>query len=242
METPFSSTSFRPEEAYAAAAQRFFELLKSWSPGGGATAPNWSQLAGPLAAQFEQWLRASQSAGPWFSAPAGMPFGAVPGMPPFGPWPLGPAAVPPAEGQRTFELLGRLAQLQGRLAGHWAEIARGAAQRFIAQAGTVGAAPSLEQSLKLYELWVKCAEETYAATARGEDFAQLQSELANVSAALLVEQRRHAEALVKAFGLPTRAELDSLHAQLKDLLRRLAALEGTAATPSPPRKRARRAK
>ena len=223
METPFSSSAFRPDEAYAAAAQRFFDLLKSFS---GASAAGsgipWSQLTAPLAAQFEQWLRAAQSTGPWFSAPAGF------GQPwtAFGPLPLGPAAVPPPEGQRTFELLGRLAQLQGRLATHWGEIARSAAQRFSAHAGTLSLTPTLDQSLQLYEQWVKCAEEAYAATARSEEYAQLQSELANVSAALLVEQRRQAEALIKAFGLPTRAEVDALHAQLKDLLRRLTALEG----------------
>ncbi|MBV8783172.1 MAG: hypothetical protein JOZ67_03190 [Gammaproteobacteria bacterium] len=229
METPFSSFGFRPEEAYMAASQRFFELLKNFTAAPAAAA-NWSQLAAPLAAQFEQWLRATQSAGPWFTSPQAGPFAAG-AAPAFGPLPLGPGAVPAAEGQRTFELLGRLAQLQARLAAHWGEIARNAAQRFVAQAGTLAVAPTLDQSLKLYELWVKCAEEAYAATAHSEDFAQLQSELANVSAALLVEQRRHAEGLVKAFGLPTRGEVDTLHAQLKDLLRRLAALE----QPAPPR-------
>lgn len=240
METPFSSFGFKPEEAYAAAAQRFFDLLKNFGPAAATGGAGWSQLAAPLAAQFEQWLRATQSAGPWFGAPQGAPF-ATPGTS-FGPLPLGAGAVPAAEGQRTFELLGRLTQLQGRLAAHWGEIARSAAQRFVTQAGTLGGAPTLDQSLKLYELWVKCAEEAYAATARSEEFAQLQSDLANVSAALLVEQRRHAEALVKAFGLPTRGEVDALHAQLKDLLRRLGELEQPARPASRPRAGKRRAR
>src|SRR5256885_3086322 len=63
-----------------------------------------------------------------------------------------------------------------------------------------GGAPSLDNALKLYELWVSCAEESYAATVRKDDFCRLQAELANTSAALLVEQRRHAETLVRAFG------------------------------------------
>ena len=58
-----------------------------------------------------------------------------------------------------------------------------------------------------------------------EDFSRLQSELANVSAAILVEQRRHAESLARAFGLPTRNEVDVLYAHVKDLSRRLAELE-----------------
>jgi len=227
METPFGSGPFRPEEAYAKAAERFFELLKGFAPPGAAAggARDWSGLVNPLAAQFEQWLRLSQSAGPWFQAAqrGSAPGGGLGTAPPwtFGPLPLGPAAVPDANAQRLWELLTRLTQVQAALGAHWSEIARTAAQRFIARAGGSPAALSFEQSVKLYELWVSCAEEAYAATARSEDFARLQSELANVSAALLVEQRRHAEALVRAFGLPTRAEVDALYDQLKELRERL---------------------
>ncbi|HUL17652.1 MAG TPA: poly(R)-hydroxyalkanoic acid synthase subunit PhaE, partial [Steroidobacteraceae bacterium] len=191
METPFSGSSFRPEELYAASAGRFFELLKSLAPAAATpgTGRDWSQLAGPLAAQFEQWLRLSQSAGPWFGAGVGSPAGAgVPGAAPnwsFGPLPLGAAAVPRPEAERVWELATRLGQLQTQLAVHWGEVARAAAQRFVTRAGALSGTPSLEQTLKLYELWVACAEEAYGATARSEAFSRLQSELANVSAALL---------------------------------------------------------
>lgn len=250
METPFSGTGFRPDEASAAAAQRFFEVLKSLAPGspGAASAGrDWSQFAGPLAAQYEQWLKMSQSAGPWFSAAAGAgaPGAGFAGGPGafFGPLPLGPAAVHAGEQQRVWDLVARLGQLQAQLAAHWGEIARSAAQRFVARAGAPLAAPTLEQTLKLYELWVACAEEAYAATARGDDFSRLQSELANVSAALLVEQRRHAESLVRAFGLPTRNEVDALYAHIKDLSRRLAELaEAAGVRPTPAAARPRAAK
>jgi len=107
--------------------------------------------------------------------------------------------------------------------------------------------------MKLYELWVNCAEESYAATVRKDDFSHLQAELANTSAALLVEQRRHAETLVRAFGLPTRNEVDALYAQLKDLRRQLAELTDAprakaargkrpAARPAGDKRRARRRK
>jgi hypothetical protein len=238
METPFPGSGFKPEALYAASAERFLEMLKSFAPPGAAAA-DWSQFAGPLAQQFEQWLRLSQSAGPWFSTPAGV----TPGMGPlfsagqgwsFGPLPLGAAAAPRPEGQRTFELLTRLNQLQAQLASHWGEIARSAAQRFVARAGAPLSAPSLEQTLKLYELWVACAEEAYAATARGEDFSRLQSELANTAAALLVEQRRHAESLVRAFGLPSRNEVDALYAHIKELTRRLDELRAAPPGPAQP--------
>jgi hypothetical protein len=235
METPFSQAGFRPDAAFAAAAERFFELLKTFGMPAAGRPADWSALTAPLAGQFEQWLRASQSAGPWFSGsgtPAAAP-GLAAGAWSFGPLPLGPAAAQTHEAQRTFELLAKLAQLQGQLAVHWSEIADTAARRFVARLGTGAAAPvSLEQSLKFYELWVSCAEEAYGATVHKEDFSRLQAELANTSAALRVEQRRHAETLVRAFGLPTRNEVDALYAQLKELRRQLAELDDRTRTPA----------
>jgi polyhydroxyalkanoate synthase subunit PhaE len=237
MENPYTQAGFKPEAAFAGAAERFFELLKTFGMPASGQLPNWSSLAAPLAAQFEQWLRLSQSAGPWFGAGApgaaaglqSQPGFATPGFSAaagaFGPLPLGPAATQSGDAQRTWELWGRLAQLQTELAAHWSEVANSAAQRFVARLGSAGgAAATPEQALKLYELWVNCAEEAYAATVHKEDFARLQAELANTSAALLVEQRRHAETLVRAFGLPTRNEVDALYGQVKDLRRQLAEL------------------
>ena len=278
MDNPYANAGMKPEAALAA-AERFFELLKSFGVSGGGQFPNWSSVAGPLAGQFEQWLRLSQSAGPWFAAsaaawPGGAPlnapgfnasgfnaqgfnppgFGAPPfhaagftappftsrGTGAFGPLPLGPSAAGAgSEAQRIFELWSKLAQLQGELARHWSEIANAAARCFVSRLGNASAAPATpEQALKLYEVWVDCAEEAYAATVRTDDFARLQSELANVSAALLVEQRRHAEGLVRAFGLPTRNEVDALYGQLKDLRRQLAEL-GASPPGAPARPRAR---
>src|SRR5207248_3343622 len=157
MQNPFMSAAFKPDLAFTGAAERFFELLKSFSlPGAGTAgaAPDWSALAGSLAGQFEQWLKSSQSAGPWFTAASAPGSGAG-----FGP----------------------------------------------------------------------------AATGRKEEFCRLQAQLANASAALLVEQRRHAETLVRAFGLPSRNEVDALYAQLKELRTQLAELtEARRARPPQP--------
>ena len=66
------SAGFEPDAAFTGAAERFFELLKTFGMTGPGKAPDWSAMAAPLAGQFEQWLRLSQSASPWFSAvPAG---------------------------------------------------------------------------------------------------------------------------------------------------------------------------
>ena len=239
METSGTGTFFKPEEAYAAAAERFFELMKSFGMAAGATT-DWKTLATPLATQFERWLQMSQTATPWFSAATPGSFGSfglgAPTAAAFGPLPLGPAAVHGADAPRTFELLGRLAQLQSELAKHWSQIAGTATQRFVTRIGAMPVAPATpQQALKLYELWVNCAEEAYAATVHGEDFSRLQAELANTSAALLAEQRRQAESLVRAFGLPTRNEVDTLYAQVRDLRRELAELAQPAGAPTPVR-------
>ena len=246
METPFTSAAFEPgsagsraEEAFAGAAERFFELLRTFGLPPGGKVPDWSSLTAPLAREFEQWLRLSQSAAPWFAAAAGAtgagssggtaagagtPFAAASSWP-FGALPLGPMAAQGGDTHRLFELLGHLAQLQGRLAVHWSEIAQHAARRFVARLGGAAVVPATpDQALKLYELWVSCAEEAYAATVHQDDFSRLQAELANTSAALLVEQRRQAETLVRAFGLPSRSELDALDAQVKEMRRQLAEL------------------
>jgi hypothetical protein len=254
MENPFMSSAFRPEAAFASAAERFFELMKSCGAQSGSAAgaaPDAATLAGSLAGQFEQWLRATQSAGPWFSpgaaggnSPVGVaaafnPGAFAPGSShpgggswPFGPLPLGAGAVSGAEGQRSFELITQLAQLQAQLAAHWHEIADSAASQFVARLGSLASGPpTLEGAMKVYEVWVECAESAYGAAVRKDDFARLQSQLANVSAALLVEQRKHAETLARAFGLPTRNEVDALYGQVRELRRELATLARPKETP-----------
>ncbi len=235
MQTPGSSTFFKPEEAYAAAAERFFDLMRSFGMGAGKST-DWAALATPLASQFERWLQMSQSAAPWFAGMGGFPGGSPSGAPvppAFGPLPLGPAAVQGAEMPRTLQLLGRLAQLQGELGKYWSEIAATAAQRFIGRLGATPSPPATpQQALKLYEMWVNCAEEAYATTVHRDDYARIQAELANTSAALVAEQRQAAEAVVRAFGLPTRNEVDALYSQLKELRQQLAELNRTARAPA----------
>jgi hypothetical protein len=228
MTDPHASNPFRADAAFTAAAERFYELLKTFGAPAAAAAghsPDWTTLAAPLAGQFEQWLKMSQFGGPWSgtAAPGGVGHGFEAASPAwlFGGLPLGPAAAPAGEARHTFELLGKLAQLQAQLAVHWGEVAQSAARGFVARMGAQGGSRGTPaDALRLYELWVECAEEAYGATVRKAEFCRLQAELANTSAALLVEQRRQAESLVRAFGLPTRSEVDALYAQLQELRQR----------------------
>lgn len=234
MEGPFSSAALGPEAALAGAVAGFFELLKSFgahATSGAGAAPDWTALARTLGAQFEQWLKGLPAAGAAHAAAAGM---APPGpwpqagafAPGSAPWaaaavPLGPAAAGADEVSGAWQLLVSFAQLQGRLAGYWSEIANASAQKFSARLRGTQPSPTPEGALQLYELWVECAEEAYGATVRSGEFCRLQAQLTNTGAALLLAQRRHADAIARACGLPTREEADALQRQIRELRARL---------------------
>jgi hypothetical protein len=228
MQTPFGTPGLESGAAFGAAAARFFELLQTFAaqpPAAAGQSFDWTSLGATLARQFEQWLRSSPAAGTAFAAAAGFPASGFPGggaVWPAGPVPLGPAAAPGTDRENAWELLMRLGQLQAQLAQHWSEIARGAAERFSARMGAAGRAElTSENALALYEAWVECAEEAYATTVRKEDFSQLQAQLTNTAVALLLAQRRQAEVLSRAWGLPTREEADALQRQIRELRQQL---------------------
>ena len=228
MQTPFGTPWPQSDAAFAGAAARFFELLRTFAAQPQAAAgqtPDWTSFGATLASQFEQWLRASPAAGASFAAAAGFPGSAFSGggaMWPPGSVPLGPAAASGADTENPWELLMRLAQLQAQLTQHWSEIAASAAQRFTTRMRTAGRTElTPENALALYEAWVECAEEAYAATVRREDFSRLQAQLTNTAMALLLAQRRQAESLARAWGLPTREEADALQRQIRELRREL---------------------
>jgi class III poly(R)-hydroxyalkanoic acid synthase PhaE subunit len=70
---------------------------------------------------------------------------------------------------------------------------------------------------EVYDLWVDSAETVYAQAARGAAFVQAQGELTNSMSRLRSAQRELLEEWAKQFDLPTRAELNSIHKQLRDL-------------------------
>ncbi len=77
---------------------------------------------------------------------------------------------------------------------------------------------------EIYDLWVEAAEGVYAQAARGSAFVQAQAEVTNALSQLRSAQRELVEEWTKQFDLPTRAELNSVHQQLRELK---AALAGT---------------
>jgi hypothetical protein len=230
MEMPFTTGSRESDAAFTAAAARFFDLLRAFAgqpSGGRAQPPDWTSFGTQLAGQFEHWLRSAPAAGASFAAAAGFP-AATAG------WsaaPLGPAAAQGPDAQSAWELLMKLGQLQGELARHWSEIAQASAQRFTERMRAAGGADfSSEGALALYETWVECAEEAYATTVRKEEFCRLQAQLTNTAMALLLAQRKQADTLVRAWGLPTREESDAMQRQIRELKHQL---EERTARPAP---------
>jgi polyhydroxyalkanoate synthase subunit PhaE len=69
----------------------------------------------------------------------------------------------------------------------------------------------------LYDAWIDCAEGTYAQAAHSERFARLLAELCNISSALKVERGKLTEQIARHMDLPSRAEVDTLHRQVRDL-------------------------
>lgn len=145
-------------------------------------------------------------------------------------WPfpaLGPARERHEAGDR---LAGAWARYQ-RALGHFGEVlgrvSTDAVQRLatrVARAGEGGAgAPGSLRAL--YDLWVNCGEEAYAAAAHGPGFAKAQAELNDALMELKAEQRRQIEDWAKAFDLPTRTELNTLLKRVNTLRRRMRELE-----------------
>jgi hypothetical protein len=101
---------------------------------------------------------------------------------------------------------------------------------------------------EIYDAWIDCAEASYAQAAHSDQFARLLAELCNISSAFKVERGKLTEQIARHLDLPSRAEVNTLHQQvrsLKDAMRDAAtesAWSRAAKTAKAPRKRPKRAK
>lgn len=192
-------------QQFVGACERHMALMQTLADelgqGGAGAAGLFERLRG--------WQRAAESGG-------ADPFGLLRELGAFGI----PAAPPQLENLgRLASLQSRALLLQARMLEHGAEIARDAMERFAARAQQAGATlPSL------YDAWIDCAEEAYAARVHREDYCQTQAELTNTLSALRLEQQTQFETWARALDLPTREEVNAL-------IRRIRALEKAQAEP-----------
>jgi hypothetical protein len=229
MESTQSQASSGPQHAaFGAALERFGQLLRAIliEVPAGASGDN-QLLSLRLAAEFDRWLQDPAAMPPWWqNLQMASPFAQPPSQSgrlfdlPFG---LNVDAAAPLIAQNDFTqtcqrvsgLMKRWSQLQAQLAMHWSTVARNAGERFIARVAHSASTLDLTAIRKLYDGWIECAEQAYAATVHTEDFCRTQAELVNISTALLLEQRQQVERVAPMFGLATRSELDALRQQVR---------------------------
>ena len=97
----------------------------------------------------------------------------------------------------------------------------------------VDAAPSaLKSPADLYDAWIDCAEGAYHQAAHSDSFARLLADLCNISSAIKVERGKLTEQLARHLDLPSRAEVDSLHRQVRELIATVRAAAGAASSPA----------
>lgn len=75
----------------------------------------------------------------------------------------------------------------------------------------------LSSTAAYYDAWIDKAEQAYAQAAHGEPFAVRLAQLCNVMSAFKVERGKLLEALARQLDWPSRAEVDSLHRQVREL-------------------------
>jgi polyhydroxyalkanoate synthase subunit PhaE len=85
------------------------------------------------------------------------------------------------------------------------------------QKRSAGDAALLGSPAALYDAWIDCAEDAFARAAHSEPFARLLADLCNLLSAFKLERGKLLEALARHLDLPSRAEVDSLHRQVRVL-------------------------
>jgi class III poly(R)-hydroxyalkanoic acid synthase PhaE subunit len=160
-------------------------------------------------------------ANPWQSVAQGLtpnmtnPFG---GLPMFGMPALGPGREQQESWQRLTAATMRYAQAQARLAAQWNEIVAAGLRQLGKQLSPGLQTGQLPGSMKeLYDSWVDAAESSYGHVAHGAAFIQAQAEVGNAIAELRLAQREILEDWARQFDLPSRAELNTLHKQVREL-------------------------
>ena len=125
-------------------------------------------------------------------------------------------------GREYQEILQRMMNLSRQFQQRYAEFVQQGAdigQRALlaVQKRTASNAPPSGSPTAIYDAWIDSAEEAYTQAAHGESFARLLADLCNTMSAFKVERGKLLEAFARQMDLPSRAEVDSLHRQIRDL-------------------------
>ena len=205
---------------YVAACQTVFERLSEGSA---------ADVGGPMPLAF---------LGPWkdFAANLGMPAEVATGEH-FKPEHMFASFLPALGYSREYqEIARRMLDLTVQFQRRWGEFAQQGVD--IGQSALQAIQrSSSDQTMEgspaaIYDAWIDSAEEAYARAAHSEPFARLLADICNTLSAFKMERGKMLEAFARHLDWPSRAEVDSLHRQVRNLT--AAAAKTAAAKPVAP--------
>jgi hypothetical protein len=197
------------------AAERFTEAARTFLEGTDSAATAAHNFTDFLREQFSDFQMpwsgglgpADSQSAPMMNAPA-----------------FGPSREHQQRWQRTAEAWKRIDDAQRRLQRLWSDALREAAIAFAARLGPSQAtALSAEEMRKLYDVWIECAEDSYARAAHGDAFCNALSEFVNASSLWRRELHASIEHSAKLLDLPTRSEVNTLTRRLRSVEEQLRA-------------------
>jgi class III poly(R)-hydroxyalkanoic acid synthase PhaE subunit len=222
-------------------------FLKAWVDQAGAFQEMLARLADQSGAAMPASMRPPLLA-PWQDFVDKM------GMGGFNPAQMFPGTPALGLSREYQETAARLLELSKQFQQRYAEFAQQNAtimqDAFQVMKKRLDAAPTSPKSpADLYDAWIDCAEGAYAQAAHSDRFARLLAELCNISSAFKVERGKLTEHIARHLDLPSRAEVDTLHQQvraLKEAMRNAASSTKAASpakaskAPRKPRKRGKK--
>jgi class III poly(R)-hydroxyalkanoic acid synthase PhaE subunit len=129
--------------------------------------------------------------------------------------------------QHILELTQRYQELQSELAAQWSAVGREAAQKFGAElAAAQQPGKSFGDLKSLYDRWIDNAEKAYSTQAHQEKYARVLADLTNTLNDIKAKQRELIESWTQQFDLPTRTELNTVHARIKAMQHQLQEMRG----------------
>jgi poly[(R)-3-hydroxyalkanoate] polymerase subunit PhaE len=190
-------------------------FLKAWVEQAGAIQDLFARLADQSSAGLPPSMPPPHLA-PWKDFVDGL------GMGSFNPSEMFPGAPALGLSREYQETARRLIELSQQFQRRYTEFAQQNAavmqDAFHVMKKRVDATPlALKSPAELYDAWIDCAEGAYAQAAHSDGFARLLAELCNISSAMKVERGKLTEQLARHLDLPSRAEVDSLHRQVRAL-------------------------
>ena len=78
---------------------------------------------------------------------------------------------------------------------------------------------------ELYDVWIECGEQCFAAIAKEEQFVVAQAAQTNALSHLRLAERTLLDRWLRQHDLPTRSELNSLHQKVRGMSDRIAELK-----------------